>query len=282
MFVNVNFHTNAGKVGETVRYIAHREESLPEGRTREIYGIGPRYRELRGDEQAIIRTLRADAGGLKEPHFLRVKLTVDDAIARRLFDLPTPYREWAMRDAVEKAFQGALSRAQGAFVIHYHGGAGRPFGHPHAHAVLSPGLQDGVALQYIPRTRLARFKERWEREVTRAVGRFERRALRPAADRLPAPALTPGRKRSPRGLGQRLLELAARRTATEALGRHAAGLLRVASAAREVKQGPTAILRRLAPRVAELAAPAPLRTALRAARVWGRLMSGWGGGGSDD
>jgi hypothetical protein len=28
--VNLNFHTNAGKVGETVRYIAHREESLPQ------------------------------------------------------------------------------------------------------------------------------------------------------------------------------------------------------------------------------------------------------------
>jgi len=41
MFVNVNFHTNAGKVGETVRYVAHREETLPEARTREIYGIGP-------------------------------------------------------------------------------------------------------------------------------------------------------------------------------------------------------------------------------------------------
>jgi hypothetical protein len=41
MFVNVNFHTNAGKVGDTVRYVAHREETLPEGRTREIYGIDP-------------------------------------------------------------------------------------------------------------------------------------------------------------------------------------------------------------------------------------------------
>lgn len=270
MFVNVNFHTNAGKVGETVRYIAHREEGLPQGRTREIYGIGPRYRELRGDEQAIIRTLRDDAGGLKEPHFFRVKLTVDDAIARRLSDLPTPYREWAMRDAVEKAFEGALSRAQGAFVIHYHGGARRPFGHPHAHAVLSPKLQDGVALQYIPRTRLARFKDRWEREVTRAVGRFERRALLRDGDRLPVLALTPMRGRRPRSLGQRLLELVARRTATEALGRPAAGLLRAAADARQVKRGPTAILRRFAPRVAELAVPAPLRTALRIARVWSR------------
>jgi hypothetical protein len=59
MFVNVNFYTNAGKVGETVRYVAHREETLPEGCTRELYGIGQRYRGLRGDEAAIVRRLRA-------------------------------------------------------------------------------------------------------------------------------------------------------------------------------------------------------------------------------
>ena len=63
MYVNVNFHSNAGKVGDTVRYVADREESLPEGRTREIYGIGPRYRDLRGDENAVIRRLRGDAEG---------------------------------------------------------------------------------------------------------------------------------------------------------------------------------------------------------------------------
>jgi hypothetical protein len=268
MFVNVNFHTNAGKVGETVRYIAHREESLPQGRTREIYGIGPRYRELRGDEQAIVRTLRADAGGLKEPHFFRVKLTVDDAVASRLLDLPTVFREWAMRDAVEKAFQGALSRAQGAFVIHYHGGARRPFGHPHAHAVLSPKLQDGVALQYIPRTRLARFKDRWEREVTRAVDRFERRALRPGGERLPMIALTQRREARPRTLSERLLESAARRALTEAMGPPAAGLLRLVDDARRVKARPTALLRRFAPRVAALVAPAPLRAAIQISRYW--------------
>lgn len=182
MFVNVNFHTNPGKVGETVRYIIHREEGLAQGRTREIYGLGPRCREQKDDEASVVRRLRTDAGGLREPHFFRVKLTVDDATARPLLHLPTPYCEWAMRDAVEKAFQGALSGAQGAFVIHYHGGVRRPYGHPHAHAVLSPKLQDGVALQYIPRTRLARFKERWEHEVTRAVDRFERRALRRVAN----------------------------------------------------------------------------------------------------
>src|SRR5262245_2796863 len=214
MFLNVNFHTNPGKVGETVRYVAHREETLPEGRTREIYGIGPRYRELRGDEVAIVRRLWADAEGIKEPHFFRFKFTVDDPMAARLMTLPPLYREWAVRDAVEKTFAGALARAQGVFVIHYHGGARRPFGHPHAHAVLSPRLQDGVALQYIPRSRLARIKERWEREISQAVTRFERRALSRFAPRLPLPPMAPVREAARGRFGERLLELAARRAAS--------------------------------------------------------------------
>lgn len=281
MYVNVNFHTNAGKVGGTVRYVAHREESLPEGRTREIYGIGPRYRELRGDETAIIRRLRGDAEGIRQPHFFRVKFTVDDAVAARLMALPAPYRDWAIRDAAEKTFAGAFSRAQGVFVIHYHGGANRPFGHPHAHAVLSPRLQDGVALQFIPRSRLARIKDRWEGEVTRAVERFERRSLLRRGDRVPAWALTP-RRDTRTHFGERLLELAARRTATAALGRPAGALLRTAVDARASRHGPAGVLKRFAPRLAETVAPGPLRTALRAVRLWGRLTSGGNGDGSGE
>jgi hypothetical protein len=282
VYVNINFHTNPGKVADTVRYVAHREESLPEGRTREIYGVGPRYRELRGDETAIIRRLRGDAEGIRQPHFFRVKFTVDDAIAARLMALPAPYRDWAIRDAVEKTFTGAFARAQGAFVIHYHGGTNRPFGHPHAHAVLSPRLQDGVALQYIPRTRLARIKDRWEREVTQAVSRFERRALLHTADRVPVWALTPRQEPLRRPFGERLLELAARRTATAALGRPSGTLLRTAGHARASRRGPAGILRQLAPRLAESVAPGPLRTALRAVRLWGRLTSGGNGDGSGE
>src|SRR5262249_4889916 len=81
----------------------------------------PRYRELRGNEAAIVRRLRADADGIKAPHFFRFKFTVDDPMAARLIVLPPLYREWAVRDAVEKTFAGALARAQGAFGIHYHG-----------------------------------------------------------------------------------------------------------------------------------------------------------------
>ena len=278
MFVNVNFHTNPGKVGETVRYVAHREETLPEGRTRDIYGIGPRYRELRGDEPAIIRRLRADAEGIRQPHFFRLKFTVDDGIAERLMALPAPYREWAIRDAVEKTFAGALRMAQGVFVIHYHGGARRPFGHPHAHALLSPRLQDGVALQYIPRTRLAKVKDGWERQVRLSVNRFEQRALARAAERVPLWALTPGREPRPKSFGDRLLELAARRGASLALGRPAGTLLRMADAARASRRGPAGVFKRLAPRLAETVMPGPLRTALRAARPWGRITGGNGHG----
>ena len=278
MFVNVNFHTNPGKVGETVRYVAHREETLPEGRTREIYGIGPRYKELRGDETAIVRRLRSDAEGIREPHFFRFKFTVDDAAASRLMALPAQYREWAIRDAVEKTFGGAFRMAQGAFVIHYHGGARRPFGHPHSHALLSPRLQDGVALQYIPRPRLARIKERWEREINAAAGRYERRAAMPSRDRVPLWALTPGREPRRQTFGERLLELAARRTATATLGPPAGLLMRTAADARAAGRGPAGILKRVAPRLAETFAPGPLRTALRAARLWGRLTGGNGHG----
>ena len=62
---------------------------------------------------------------------------------------------------MEKTFGGRAGEGQGPFVIHYHGSARLPFGHPHAHAVLSPGLQGWAALQYIPRSCLARIKERW-------------------------------------------------------------------------------------------------------------------------
>jgi hypothetical protein len=48
-----------------VRYIAHREEGLTDGRRRELFGIAERYRALRGDEPAIRGALRDDARGLR-------------------------------------------------------------------------------------------------------------------------------------------------------------------------------------------------------------------------
>src|SRR5262249_5273972 len=189
-------------------------------------------------------------------------LQVHDPMAARLMALPRLYREWAVRDAVEKTFAGALARAQGVFVVHYHGGARRPFGHPHAHAVLSPRLQGGAALQYIPRSRLARIKESWEREIAQAVTRFERRAPTRFAERVPLPELAPNREASRGSFGERLLELAARRAATTVLGRPTGAFFRTAGYTRAAGSGPAALFRRVAPRLAETVAPAPLRSAL--------------------
>ena len=264
MYVNVNFYKDPAKVTTGIRYISHREEQLPEGTTRPLYGLGPRYRQLQGDEAALIRRLREDAAGLKEPHFFRIKLTVDDALAARIMSLPAKHREWAVRDAVEHTFRGALRDAQGVFVVHYHGGANRPFGHPHAHVTLSPRLQDGAAFSYIPRPMLARFKDRWAQEITRAVGRHERRIL-------VAPVrLTRGHRRLPRYRIPTLGETLVREVVVRGLGRPGLALLRFHGELDRLSRRRMDVVERLGLAVFNAVVPAPLRTALRIARALAR------------
>jgi len=66
-FVEARYHHSPKRAADQVRYIAHREEGLRDGQRRDLYGIGPRYRALRGDERAIRRTLVEDARGLRNP-----------------------------------------------------------------------------------------------------------------------------------------------------------------------------------------------------------------------
>ncbi len=47
-FVEARYHRDPRRAGAQVRYIAHREEGLTDGRRRELYGIGERYRALKG------------------------------------------------------------------------------------------------------------------------------------------------------------------------------------------------------------------------------------------
>jgi len=185
-FVEARYHRDPQRVGSQVRYISHREEELTDGRRRELYGIGERYRALRGDEAAIRKTLREDGRGLRTPVYFRFILTVDNPAATRFQRLDGPLSERVLRDAVEKTFRGAARGAQGVFAVHQHGGHDRP-AHPHVHALLSPRFQNRMAVHLSP-VRIQRIKERWEREVLSGLQRQERRLerAREAVARVPA------------------------------------------------------------------------------------------------
>ena len=110
-FVEARYHRSPDRAAGQVRYIAHREEGLTDGRRRELYGIGERYRALRGDEPAIRRILREDARGLRNPAYFRFIMTVDNATAERFKRLDGLQSERVMRDAIDKTFRGTLRGA---------------------------------------------------------------------------------------------------------------------------------------------------------------------------
>jgi hypothetical protein len=272
-FVEARYHRDPSRVGAEVRYIAHREEGLIDGRRRELYGIGDRYRALRGDEKAIRKALRDDARGLRNPVYFRFILTVDTAAAERFRRLDGPFCDRVLRDAMEQTFRGAARGAQGVFAIHQHGGVGRP-AHPHVHALLSPRLENGMAVHLSP-VRIQRVRERWEREVLIALERQERRLDRPR--QAPSPtsfprqrdrdderprALLPARTASHRE-GQLQLFTAARRSVRLVRG----GIwverwLRFGRRLTRWHQDPERAARRAVFRLASRAMPGPMRDVL--------------------
>ena len=172
-FVEARYHRDPRRAGAQVRYIAHREEGLTDGRRRELYGIGERYRALRGDEPAIRSALRGDGRGLRNPVYFRFILTVDNPTAERFQRFGGRLSERVLRDAVERTFRAAARGTQGVFAVHQHGGQDRP-AHPHVHALLSPRFENRMEVHISP-VRIQRFKERWEREVLAGLQRQERR-----------------------------------------------------------------------------------------------------------
>ena len=192
-FVEARYHRSPKRAADQVRYIAHREEGLPDGRRRELYGIGPRYRAFRGDEHAIRRALVEDGRGLRNPVYFRFILTVDNRTAERFARLEAGLAERVIRDAVQNTFRSAARGVQGAFAIHQHGGDDRP-AHPHVHALLSPRLQNGAPTHISPQ-RIQGVRHRWESEVLRGLERQERRLERPRETRVPAPKV-PARDRA--------------------------------------------------------------------------------------
>jgi hypothetical protein len=184
-FVEARYHRDPRRAGSQVRYIAHREEGLTDGQRRELYGIGERYRAMRGDEHAIRKALREDARRLRNPVYFRFILTVDNPAAARFQRLDGYSGERVLRDAIAKTFRDAARGAQGVFAVHQHGGQDRP-AHPHVHALLSPRFENGMAVHISP-VRLQRIKERWEREVLTGLQRQERRFDRTRRDLAPVP-----------------------------------------------------------------------------------------------
>ena len=184
-FVEARYHRDPRRACGQVRYIAHREEGLTDGRRRELHGIGERYRALRGDEPAIRKALREDSRGLRTPVYFRFILTVDNPTAERFQRLDGRLSERVLSDAVGKTFRGVARGAQGVFAVHQHGGQDRP-AHPHVHTLLSPRFDSGMPVHISP-VRIQRIKERWEREVLAGLQRQERRLDRARQGLVPRP-----------------------------------------------------------------------------------------------
>jgi hypothetical protein len=276
-FVEARYHRRPEKVPQQIRYISHREERLPDGQRRELFGIGDRYKALRGDEKAIERAFAENSRGLRRPVYFRFILTVDNRTAERFARLDDIATERVIRDAIQKTFRGAARDVQGVFAIHQHGGHDRP-AHPHVHALLSPRLQNGAPIHFSPPA-IERVKERWHTEVLRALQSHERRLIArlPGRELIP---LTPIRRRDmrsrqlplpferwsrPRRLGRQTLAFLRSRPSRRIerlLGRDADSALGLRNRTLEVNRTPERAARRAALRLLSRALPGPLRNAL--------------------
>jgi hypothetical protein len=262
-FVEAQYHRSPQRVPGQIHYISHREERLPDGRRRQLFGIGDRYKALRGDEKAIERAFAEDARGLRRPAYFRFILTVDNRTAERFARVDGIATERAIRDAIQKTFRGAARDVQGVFAIHQHGGKDRP-AHPHVHALLSPRLQYGAPIHFSPRA-IERVKERWHVEVLRALQSQERRLVARVPQRefqSKQIALPFARWSRPRRLGlQTLAFLRARpsRQVAKLVGPATDATLRLLDRLMEVNRNPERVARRAALRLLARAMPAPLR-----------------------
>jgi hypothetical protein len=275
------YHRSPARAGRYVQYISHREEGLPRGERREIYGIGERYKEVArmvpdplDRERAYKRLIEEDAQRLRRPVFHQRVFTVDNRAAAQLASLARAEAERELRDAFAKALRGtAVGRqVQGVYAIHWHGGEGRP-AHPHIHALLSPLRRDSHGL-YLAKSDLLALQGAWIREVERKLSR----------GLTPLRAHTPGRAGPPRldvwvtgttiaqALRQaplllRQVERAPLTTLGSQVGRHTPGLgeaFRAATIAAALARDPIQTLARLAVATALRPLPLPVTAITRA------------------
>jgi hypothetical protein len=187
-YVRIYYHRDAGRIAPHVRYIAGRPGSCG------LHGLGPAFRELRGDVDASVRLLRDHASrartatglGPRDGPFTRMFFTLPNDLAARvdhadlcLADGP----RLVLRDALEATFRSAGRELQGVYAIHFH--AAQREAHGHVHVDLSPLDARGRPTFFTAEQR-RRLRETWTREVVQALARVERRAAsdsRPAASR---------------------------------------------------------------------------------------------------
>jgi hypothetical protein len=171
-----HYHRDPARAGRYVHYISHREEALPRGERREIYGVGDRYNDIARTlpeppqrERAYRRLILQDAQQLRRPVFHQRVFTVDDRAATELATLPRAEADLGLRDAFVKALRGPRvgRQIQGIYTIHWHGGKDRP-AHPHIHALFSPLRRDGHGL-HLSRLDIGALWKAWSRAVDRTL-----------------------------------------------------------------------------------------------------------------
>jgi hypothetical protein len=171
-----HYHRNSARAGRYVQYISHREEGLPRGERREIYGVGERYKDIARTlpeppqrERAYARLIQQDAQEIRRPVFHQRVFTVDDKAAAQLGSMPRTEAERELRGALVKALRGLRvgRQIQGIYAVHWHGGKDRP-AHPHIHALFSPLRRDGYGL-YLSRLEVRALWKAWSREVDRTL-----------------------------------------------------------------------------------------------------------------
>lgn len=185
-YVRIYYHRDPARIAPHVRYIATRPGSCG------LHGLGPAFRELRGDVGASVDLLNQHAArartatglGTREGPFTRMFFTLPSDLAVRvdqahahLMDGP----RLVLRDAIEATFRSAGRELQGVYAIHFH--AERRAAHGHVHVDLSALDAHGRAT-FLTAEQRRRLREAWEREVGRALQRVEQRgAERPQPTR---------------------------------------------------------------------------------------------------
>ncbi len=177
-YVRIDYHRDPKRIGPHVRYIAQRKGSCG------LQGLGPAFRELRGDVSAAVKLLDQHAARARQPTaagprdgpFVRMFFTLPTDLAARVENATAVLSDGSrlvLRDAIEATFRSAGRGLQGVYAIHFH--AESRAAHGHVHVDLSP-LDNQGRPTFLTAEQRARLREAWEREVGKALVRLERRA----------------------------------------------------------------------------------------------------------